>query len=600
MRRSVFNMGKVKKIANQVIIWGILLILAYEIPKLRAVCKAFILFIQKIIPFIKIDTFIKQNSISLERVILVIIALAFVANRIIYVIAKIFTYKTYKAKGKDAFEISLLRYLKDRSLENCYLISGQWGVGKTHKLNEFIKKYYKKSIIPVYRISCIGLNTRENVFNEITKQIEKADNSVVKDAVQILKKIPVIGDFLESILKKSYGYGSAPENSILIVDDFERLCNVSGELNKTISSIGNNISSISASTKDAEIIKAIHHLNDKVAGLETLGKSCMNKIDMDQYVPLVGVLNELVEVYKYKVVIVCNADMLGRRFINDTLKAKLNCIEYRFPDIKDSAKKYAEKIVDSFVITDKNKEKIIKKYVANLDYTSIKNIINTVNLRFIGNIIEALVVTADLFSEEALNNRAFIDSILSSILYVYKRTQNNVLYHVKYDVGVNIGIFDCMNFHNIKNNRWIGYEVAAYWVNNLSTPANVQDVEKDWKDYEYVVLEEDLISGRIVDLKGNYDIIHICYFFEKYASSSTIDTIEVWLKKTLDNYLERQENIDEELVKHVIDVVNIRNIGANAEIRNVVYECLIAKYGKTVEDKAEAYEEYNRYVMDRK
>lgn len=50
---------------------------------------------------------------------------------------------------------------------------------------------------------------------------------------------------------------------------------------------------------------------------------------MDKYNVVVGLINDLIETYEMKVIIICNSDVLGEKFIHEVLRSKLNCIEYR-------------------------------------------------------------------------------------------------------------------------------------------------------------------------------------------------------------------------------------------------------------------------------
>lgn len=157
---------------------------------------------------------------SIARKILVL----FIFYEFIKLIYKIFWKKWLRRQsGNNRLEIGLFRYLRESNIPRCFLISGRWGTGKTYDIRQFFEKYYRYNDKNIYRISCFGLDTREKVINEINATIERSDDSFYKFIIQAIQIIPIIGELLSRILKKSYSYTSVSKNSIFIFDDFERI-----------------------------------------------------------------------------------------------------------------------------------------------------------------------------------------------------------------------------------------------------------------------------------------------------------------------------------------------------------------------------------------
>lgn len=249
--RSIYSlrgdlMKKVKKMCRYVSFGALMLILAYEIPALNAFCRAAVVWFRNITGCPWLFSGVTNNVVYIAERILV--GLMVLSAAVIFLVIQLEERKaklTKNAEGDTAFEKSFLRYLNHSHESRCYLISGRTGSGKTHMLQDFIKKYYSNSKVMVYEVSCIGLTTRKDVTSEISKAIEAKDETIRKELLEIIRKLPIFGDFFGNILKKHYGYMSADEGSIFVFDDFERLLSYMPGANTDISryrrGISNNI-----------------------------------------------------------------------------------------------------------------------------------------------------------------------------------------------------------------------------------------------------------------------------------------------------------------------------------------------------------------------
>ena len=138
---------KYKSIFTKILFIMIACILVYRINSIRKIIKSVILYFNLISVYffnIEIDL---STAISLyfkfEKVTWVYILLFILVNFILKVIFYVSDKKVKKTiEGK--FDTSLYKYLTNTN-NNCFLINGDWGIGKTYDVNEFFNRYYKFS-----------------------------------------------------------------------------------------------------------------------------------------------------------------------------------------------------------------------------------------------------------------------------------------------------------------------------------------------------------------------------------------------------------------------------------------------------------------------
>ena len=99
----------------------------------------------------------------------------------------------------------------------------------------------------------------------------------------------------------------------------------------------------------------------------------------------------------------------------------MNCIEYRkivLPEVRISV---IDKCIKNKVLLDDEKQKIIKGFLnENIKY-NIDNILfegQFSNLRLYGNLLEAFIITADLFDKKDLT-KEFMNSLFNSIMITH-------------------------------------------------------------------------------------------------------------------------------------------------------------------------------------
>ncbi|WP_238989862.1 P-loop NTPase fold protein [Streptococcus uberis] len=123
----------------------------------------------------------------------------------------------FKQYSNKEYHTQLVHFLnKDIEKDsNIFWLDGKWGSGKTKFLNTFFENQ-EFEINNIYKVSCFGLKTREQVENNLREQID------MKSPFILLQKFPFIGELLIYI-SQTIGINKIKKNSIIIFDDLERV-----------------------------------------------------------------------------------------------------------------------------------------------------------------------------------------------------------------------------------------------------------------------------------------------------------------------------------------------------------------------------------------
>jgi hypothetical protein len=195
--------------------------------------------------------------------------------------------KQFKNKDSDnvteALYSNMYNYFNNKEENMPILVTGRWGSGKTYTVDNFFKKYYKYENVKVYKISCFGITTKENLMEMIKEICENEDNGLFNKTMEIIEKIPIFGEFLRKVLEREYDINSIKQGSIFIFDDFERI-----------------------------------EKYDKNNSFHAISK----------YNIVSGVINELIEIYKMRVLIICNEDELPSSYVYENFIYKLECRKF--------------------------------------------------------------------------------------------------------------------------------------------------------------------------------------------------------------------------------------------------------------------------------
>lgn len=524
---------KIKKYADIMAIVGVFYILLYQITTLRNICKAVWSYVSKW--YFEINfSLLKNVYFFAENIFRIIIVFSIISSILIYVIKWCGDKKLQRKKGENRFEESLFRYLKDKTVSRSFLITGRWGSGKTYEVNRFFNKYYRYSNTRIYRVSCFGLSTRKELIEEINNVIEKEDSSFYALIIKVMQYLPVIGDAVYKLLKKTYSYDSVKTGSIFIFDDFERVTsraitnNYSGELYRQSPFLLNSV------TRGSDKIKELCEIKDEFKSIKMafskiedfVNKNSLRE-DYDKYIAIIGLINELVETYDMKVIIICNSDVLGEKFVQDVLRSKLNCTEYKKVITSEVKVSIVDNIIKNRIIDDIEKQKKVEEYLR-LVKTEIETVVldnNFKDLRLFSGWLEAFVDTAQLFDSEMLSNE-FLNSLLNSMLVTHIAFYTNAFEQLDtFITGANIEFLidlfgvpvDTSSLVRLTNNacelKWVDMRVSGYWILNLSVPNDVAEVYEEWDKYGYYMFEDAMIKNHeALNCVKKYDLVHLLFY----------------------------------------------------------------------------------------
>lgn len=556
IKRCYKLIGAIKKC----ILIGIIITLFCEISTLRRILLIILTYLLNMINFTRTSEIImclSKNRICFERLIFYFICLCLFILSVLALIRHCLERVVRKPKGESAFEISLLRYLNTPDTNRCYLITGKWGVGKTFMLRKFIDKYYSKSAMQVYSISCVGLSDRNGIIDEINNAIKKADKTTFAEIIELVSGLPIVGGLLERLLKKEYEYGKVKKNSIFVFDDLERISFMPNHTNNNkMTYLGPNIFGKSEFNR---LEQGLERISDN---LDFVGESISSNTSyemINKYLPVTGIINEMIDRYNYKVIIVCNTDVLGERYTTEIIRNKLNCIEYRQNTTNESISQLCCAIAERYESDDIRKQEVIRQYLYGLDIGALKNSLNETNLRLYANIFEAFVITTDLFDGIELEEK-FLDSIFASILVIHHTLKNKRIGALKNgNVGKCIRLVTGSNYSYLpySKERWIGYPIAGFYFMNLTAPDNVHEVFSEWKNYRFIDVEKKLANDDFdLSNEDDFELEHLCYAVNQIYSRIGPEKDSYDFKSRLDSILAKKDMYDQDVQQDVLVTIS--------------------------------------------
>ena len=592
----------IKKYLSRLVPLAFFYILLYRVESVRKFCKAVVLYLieAKLLP-VSTET-VRNLYFAGEKLCLIEIVLTVVAVILMWVIRCLndrLTEREVKNMGqKSRMEESLFRYLREGTAPRCYLVTGEWGSGKTYEIDRFFEKYYKYSNRKIYRISCFGISSRKELIEEINNTIERVDDSFYTFSIQALKYIPVVGDALYKVLKKSYRYTSVPKGSVFIFDDFERITarmcmeenniretHYSSRMYRQISNVDSEkqaFSAISDGFKETERAFAqIRNSSDKQ----------LDKQDYDKYIAAVGMINELVEVCGMKAIIICNSDMLGEKFIYEVLRSKLNCIEYKKIVTEEVTKTVMDTVLQSIHLEDERRQKKITDYLKNHARKQLEVVVANSefrNMRLYCGLLEAFINTAALFTEEQLSF-FFLNSLMNSIMIVHLCYYRNSLQKLQYYENGAYLPFLLKTFNDvdllsylIRSNdetqevAWVDAAVSGYWILNMRRPENTGKVYNEWLRYSYSEVEKKIVSRVVKDLEGDeIKLVHALAFGKQYKEADRAN--EIFTEHALEEYELTTEQEVLDVLQLAEEVFGDKDWGG---YRNILFKIIRNKFGR--------------------
>lgn len=592
----------IKKYLSKLAPLAFFYILLYHVEAVKKFCKAVVLYLieTKLLP-ISVENIISLYFIG-ERICLFEIILTVVSVILMWGVRGLNDYLTkQEAKNmeqKSRMEESLFRYLQEGTAPRCYLVTGEWGSGKTYEIDHFFEKYYKYSNRKIYRISCFGISSRKELIEEINNTIEREDDSFYTFSIQALKYIPVVGDALYKVLKKSYRYTSVPKGSVFIFDDFERItarmCMGENNIRETHYSprmyrqISNADSEKQAFSAISDGFKETEKAFDKI---KNFGDRQLDKQDYDKYIVAVGMINELVEVCGMKAIIICNSDMLGEKFIYEVLRSKLNCIEYKKIVTVEVTKTVMDTVLQSIHLEDERRQKKIADYLKSYARKPLEVVIANSefrNMRLYCGLLEAFINTAALFTEEQLSF-FFLNSLMNSIMIVHLCYYRNSLQKLQYYENGAYLPFLLKTFNDvdllsylIRSNdetqevAWVDAAVSGYWILNMQRPENAGKVYDEWLGYSYSEVEKKIVSRVVKDLEGDeFKLVHALAFGKQYKDADRAN--EIFTEHALEEYELTTEQEVLDALQLAEEVFGDKDWGG---YRNILFKIIGNKFGR--------------------
>lgn len=607
---------KLKEVVDYAAIIGVFYILLYQIEALRNLCKAICEYaIEWFLP-VELSE-IKALYFMLEKGFRIVIVLSIFAAILSAIIRNINEKRMKNKCGENRFEKSLFRYLHDTAVPRCFLVTGQWGSGKSFEVNQFFDTYYNYTKTKVYRVSCFGLSSRKELIDEINNIVEQSDNSFYAQIIKVLQYLPVIGEAISKFLKKSYTYDSINKGSIFIFEDFERITSrpitneYSGKLYEQSHSFRRvKMRGTGRNTELEAIEEEFDAVGKAFARVEDFVTKNSLREDYDKYVAIVGFINELVEVYEMKVVVVCNTDVLGEKFIHDVLRSKLNCLEYKKVITPETKVSIIERVIESRIIDDTEKQKRIKRYLNRIkeNIGSLELDIRFKDMRLFGGLLEAFIDTAILFDKEMLTE-GFLNSLLNSVMimhlgYYSNSTKNLNAYVNGADIEFLIHLFggtiDTMNLIRLsgcdETVKWVDSRISGYWILNLSVPNDINEIGEVWKNYKYSELERrELVNPECIIEESDYNLMHVFFYQKKYDKDGSGEwECRPYIEKALLGY----DLSKIEVVQSILD--DMYQI-CNGRIYNKFQEALFEMLAKgnangKIEGNTYIHNDYNSYL----
>ena len=597
---------KLKKAADFTAVIGVFYILLFQIQALRSLCRAVC---QYFINWgLNADLVLFKNLYFLLEKFFRLAILFWIILSVIMFLVRIFCdRKLKKETGNTRFEESLFRYLQDTAVSRCFLVTGKWGSGKTYEVNRFFDQYYRYSRTKVYRVSCFGLSTRKDLVEEINHIIEQGDESFYALIIKILQFLPVIGDAVNKFLKKSYSYTSAKKGSVFIFDDFERITSrtiIGNYERKIYHQSPRLLGDVSNAKEFDQIKKEFQSVERAFSKVEDFYSNNALREDFDKYIALTGLINELIESCGMKVIIVCNSDMLGEKFVHDVLRSKLNCVEYKkviTPAVQASV---LDQVLEEKILDDENKQERIKQYLK-----AVRNQMDGIRLndrfmdmRLFRILLEAFTDTAALFTKDVLTTD-FLNSLFNSIMIMHLCYYRNAVTELDWFVnGANLEFL--LRLFSLSEEIpllvRVDASVSGYWILNLSTPDDTAAIYEGWKQYRYAQLESKIVQNPMqLEPEEDCGLMQVLYC-ERELEERDIETCvnESHLRGALEGY----DCSRIEVVQGALDMVNrIFNKHKFSYIyqsfQDVLFEVLSeGKAGGTVAGEGYFYEAYNEFI----
>ncbi|WP_422101400.1 hypothetical protein [Vagococcus carniphilus] len=510
-----------------------------------------------------------RNVYTFFREIAIILVFILFIIFILYTLVRPVLERISQKDVYGGFEESLTKYLDIKNelyAKKGYLVSGEWGSGKSYIVNRFFDDHYKFSKRPIYRVSCFGLDSREAVIKEIEKQIEINDNSLLNWT----QYIPIIGLPIFSLLKKSYSLENISSDAIFIFDDFERITSIGIDddsigiqYNRRInSSFGRNDHRNALGYSEFENTnKEFRKIQESFNKLASQTEEVTLSTNLQKYNIVTGLINELIENIGAKVIIVCNTDIIGNHYMDKVFRGKMDCITYNKFSDEIAILEIFNSVLNNYVFVDKISKELIQELMPEIleDFDIVWNEYKNKNLRDIKTFFQAFLEMINLIEIYNEINREIIISVFYSVYYV-KILEKNIKYIENLPIGSNLlfnikadrehsdyQIFKRSNL--IKEARWIGHLLSSYWLLNLPKPNNIEILLEKFESYLFKFTENVLINYENMDiLEYNIELLsarHFVYILKLEELENKTEKTNILIKQVkskFEDWIQAEKN----------------------------------------------------------
>lgn len=320
-----------------------------------------------------------------------------------------------------------------------------------------------------------------------------------------------------------------------------------------------------------------------------------------------------------KVIIVCNSDMLGEKFVHDVLRSKLNCVEYKkviTPAVQASVldQMLEEKILEGKILEDKEKQECIGGYLKAVreQLDAIKLNARFMDMRLFRSLLEAFTDTAARLPKETLTME-FLNALFNSIMITHLFYYRNAVAELDWFVnGANLlfllRLFSFSeavpSFIRVNGSteeiKWVDVRISGYWILNLSMPEEGAAICEEWKQYRYTQLESKIVQNPLqLEPEEDCGLMHVLYC-EREMEERDLETA---VKEShIRNALREYDFSRTEAVQEALDMVN-RVFHKNIfkvlyqSFQDALFEVLSeGRAGGTVAGDGILYRQYNEFI----
>lgn len=614
------SLSWIRKYYNIFLFLSICYILIYQIPFLRNIAKSILDYINYLFNHffnitISINMFINlYKSIEFLIIFFILITTIYI---FIYKLYSIIHHKRIELSKspKNSFEKSLLEYIENKQTNQSYLIAGSWGTGKTHAVNNFFEKFYSHSSKKIYRISCFGLTTREQILKEINYQQQRTDQSFYSSFILVAQHIPFIGDLLYKLLGRDYDFYDIKDNSIFIFDDFERI-SINDISNSKNPKVYKRNPFLKSDLKKYGLEKIDNEYENIEKGFDNLISSNNQQIKhsyLEKYNTICGLINELSESLHAKIVIICNTDTIPLDYLDNILLGKLNCIKYSMPLINDNTEEIINQAIKNYIFKDDTLKKDLKIFLLESNKKFGEEIMKLLNynlrfyITFINNYLSTLlhIETNTVFKSSIENNKSntfFNDLFFSQFILFYLEKQNRTTFLHAIPTGsclkLYLKIFNENRLFNIIPNtiKWTGIPISGEMIPNISSFQDNSNVS-DYFTYPHYDLESKMVLSQSPDSFLEENSINLFHFI--FLSSLVNYQERTLLKKYIDKIQIPYES--EEMEYRLYVSLSILDMVDNTLLHDLKNELLLKLYNiskiSSVENKTNTHSRYNDLVM---